>query len=79
MTQNIQVNSLIRAMIESEPCLFHNSSANLMPVTEKSPNLTRQFMENEHMFAIARWHGALQAKFEVDLFGHNLYTTPVFV
>jgi len=32
---NIQISSLVRAMAESEPCLFGNSSANLMPVTTK--------------------------------------------
>ena len=31
---NIQINDLIQAMTSSEPCLFGNSSANLMPVTE---------------------------------------------
>ena len=29
---NIQINTLIDAMIDSEKCLFHNSEANLMPV-----------------------------------------------
>lgn len=47
-----------------------------MPVIDKSPSETRQFIKNEHMFAIARWHGALQARFEMDLFGHSLYITP---
>lgn len=32
---NIQINDLVQAMALSEPCLFGNSSANLMPVTEK--------------------------------------------
>lgn len=27
---NIQINTLIDAMIDAEPCLFHNSDANLM-------------------------------------------------
>ena len=31
---NIQINDLIQAMASSEPCLFGNSSANLMPVVE---------------------------------------------
>ncbi len=79
MTKNIQINDLVKAMIGSEPCLFNNSTENLMLVTEKSSTDTRQFVTDEHMFAIARWHGALQAKFEVDLFGHNLYTTPIYV
>lgn len=28
---NIQINTLIDAMIDAEKCLFHNSDANLMP------------------------------------------------
>lgn len=31
---NIQINDLVQAMALSEPCLFGNSSANLMPVKE---------------------------------------------
>ena len=31
---NIQINDLIQVMASSEPCLFGNSSANLMPVAE---------------------------------------------
>lgn len=27
---NIQINTLVDAMIDAEPCLFHNSDANLM-------------------------------------------------
>jgi hypothetical protein len=27
---NIQISTLVKAMIESEKCLFHNSDANLM-------------------------------------------------
>lgn len=30
---NIQISDLVQAMALSEPCLFGNSSANLMPVT----------------------------------------------
>jgi len=37
---NIQINDLIQAMASSEPCLFGNSSANLMPVTETQFDLT---------------------------------------
>ena len=33
-SRNIQINDLIKAMAESEPCLFNNSEDNLMPVTE---------------------------------------------
>lgn len=31
---NVQVKDLVKAMIDSEPCLFHNSSDNLVPVEE---------------------------------------------
>ena len=31
---NIQTNDLVRAMALSEPCLFNNHKATLMPVTE---------------------------------------------
>lgn len=32
---NIQIKNIIEAMISSEPCLFNNSSDNLMKPTEK--------------------------------------------
>ena len=32
-SSNIQISDLVQAMALSEPCLFGNSSANLMPVT----------------------------------------------
>lgn len=32
---NVQVKELIKAMMDSEPCLFHNSEDNLMPVSEQ--------------------------------------------
>jgi len=41
-SKNIQVNDLVKAMEQSEPCLFHNSSDNLMPVVEKSFNLKKE-------------------------------------
>ena len=31
---NIQINTLIDAMIDAEKCLFHNSDSNLMPVND---------------------------------------------
>jgi len=34
-SKNIQVNDLVKAMEQSEPCLFHNSPDNLMPVVKK--------------------------------------------
>lgn len=33
-SKNLQIKDLIEAMMSSEPCLFHNSASNLMPVTE---------------------------------------------
>ena len=39
--KNIQIADLVKAMAVSEPCLFNNSSANLMPVIVKEPS-TRQ-------------------------------------
>ena len=79
MTKNIQINDMVKAMIDSEPCLFNNSTENLMPVTQKSSVDAKYLPITDRMFAIARWHGALQAKFEVELFGHSLYMTPVLV
>ena len=35
--ENIQITDLIKAMAFSEPCLFNNSSTNLMPVIVKDP------------------------------------------
>lgn len=37
--ENIQITDLIKAMMLSEPCLFHNSTSNLMPVTLKKLDL----------------------------------------
>ena len=31
---NVQVKEVIKAMMDSEPCLFHNSETNLMPVSK---------------------------------------------
>jgi hypothetical protein len=36
---NIQINTLIDAMIDAEKCLFHNKDANLMPVSEQEYKL----------------------------------------
>ena len=35
---NIQINTLVDAMIDSEKCLFHNSDSNLMPVDDQTIN-----------------------------------------
>ena len=37
--ENIQIADLVKAMAISEPCLFNNSSANLMPVTIRNFNI----------------------------------------
>jgi len=34
-SENIQIADLVKAMASSEPCLFNNSAANLMPVIVK--------------------------------------------
>ena len=31
---NVQIKEIVKAMMDSEPCLFHNSEANLMTVSE---------------------------------------------
>jgi len=36
---NIQINTLIDAMIDAEKCLFHNSDSNLMPVNDSILNI----------------------------------------
>ena len=79
MTENIQINDMVKLMAQSEPCLFNNSKENLMPVTQKPSVDSKHLPVTKRMFAIARWHGALQAMFEVELFGHSLYTTPTLV
>ena len=42
--KNLQVGDLIKALVLSEPCLFHNSEENLMPVTETTTNIERLIM-----------------------------------
>jgi len=37
---NIQTKDLVRAMVMSEPCLFNNDKANLIPVSEVKFALT---------------------------------------
>ena len=38
-SKNLQIKDLVEAMMCSEPCLFHNSANNLMPVTETVSSL----------------------------------------
>ena len=47
---NIQINTLIDAMIDAEKCLFHNSPSNLMPVNHSTINdlaIKQQLKVNE--------------------------------
>ena len=39
---NIQINTLINAMIDAEKCLFHNSEANLMTNSLESPAIAEK-------------------------------------
>lgn len=39
---NIQISNLVKFMEQSEPCLFHNSNENLMPVIEKEIDITQK-------------------------------------
>lgn len=39
---NIQINTLVQLMEQAEPCLFHNSNENLMPVIEKEIEITQK-------------------------------------
>lgn len=36
---NLQIRDVVKAFVLSEPCLFHNSKENLMPVTETTTNV----------------------------------------
>ena len=43
--KNLQVRDLIKALISSEPCLFHNSEENLMLVNETIINIEEKYNE----------------------------------
>lgn len=45
---NIQINTLIDAMIDAEKCLFHNSDANLMTNSLLSPAAASEAPVAEH-------------------------------
>ena len=49
---NIQINTLIDAMIDAEKCLFHNSDSNLMPVNDETINLIEQDLDSLKTFLI---------------------------
>ena len=42
---NIQINNMIKAMVNSEPCLFNNSEENLMPVTKTTTSIKDLLMD----------------------------------
>ena len=43
--KNLQVEDLIKALVLSEPCLFHNSEENLMPVTKTTTSIKELLMD----------------------------------
>ena len=47
---NIQINTLVDAMIDAEKCLFHNSDSNLMPVNNASINFIEQDLDSLKTF-----------------------------
>ena len=47
---NIQINTLIDAMIDAEKCLFHNSDSNLMPVNDETINLIEKDLDSLKTF-----------------------------
>lgn len=59
---NIQISDLIHAMALSEPCLFGNSTANLMPVTEVKYDLTKETVNREETMMIVRMRCDLVAE-----------------
>jgi len=72
-SSNIQIGDVVRAMAASEPCLFHNSPGNLMPVSRRespgippSPGLAEI---RGRLMDAARWHARLQVAFDAGLDG----------
>ena len=59
---NIQISDLIHAMAISEPCLFGNSTANLMPVTEVEYDLTKEAVNREETMLVVRMRCDLVAE-----------------
>ena len=47
---NIQINTLVDAMIDAEKCLFHNSDSNLMPVDDQTINLIEKDLDSLRTF-----------------------------
>lgn len=91
-SHNLQICEVINALADSDPDLFDNETATLMPVEYHDKldiaicdahlnNLTPYDAPTHktattaivgRMHRIARWHGALQANFERELFGAPL-------
>lgn len=89
---NLQICEVINALADSDPDLFDNETATLMPVEyhdkldiaicDAHLNSLTPYDAPTHktattaivgrMHRIARWHGALQANFERELFGAPL-------
>ena len=69
-TTNVQPALLIKLMMESEPCLFNNKSEPAVVPTQM-PAEWASLMGIYHQ--TAKWHGALQAKFERETFGYTLH------
>ena len=91
-SHNLQIAQVINTLADSDPDLFDNETATLMPV-EYRDNLDIAICDAHlnnltpydapapetgttaivgRMHQIARWHGALQANFESELFGAPL-------
>jgi len=94
LSHNLQIREVIDAIAQSDPDLFDNENATLMPVEYRdkldiaicdahlnnltpydAPTLALKTATTAivgRMHRIARWHGALQANFERELFGAPL-------
>ena len=93
-SHNLQIAEVVNTLADSDPDLFDNENATLMPVEHRDKldiaicdahlnNLTPYDAPTPapetattaivgRMHRIARWHGALQANFERELFGAPL-------
>lgn len=64
---NIQVNTLIDAMIESEPCLFHNKESNLM--VSSSPSQDADPVAVRYVAPLRRTDDGIATTDDADHFG----------
>lgn len=62
---NIQPNTLVKAMVASEPCLFSNQTD--LAVVPKVVDAMFYFRIAK-LHEIAIWHAALQVAFDLELF-----------